>query len=366
MMKKYWILLVFLTGFFITSCVDDEQPEPVQPEPEKPDYSQIVINELIAKDTTDPYFIDEAGDPTDWVELYNKGNKAIDVGGMFITDKEGNSADWQQIPQTDAAVTTIPPKGFLVLICGAANADGSDVETQIHNGEVFINMGISASKDSVISLFAPDSSPVCRSGNFSADGPEGKLPDDKSFGVIPDGSDNWKILSVKTPGEPNDGTQPVQGTLVINEFMSSNDSWEIPGDNGDQPDWIEIYNTGDTPIDAGGWYVTDDLEVADKYQIPVNQPGLTTVPPHGFLVVICDGTGEGMHTNFKLSSGGEAVGISPDGTTITDGYTYCPSGCDLGAPVTDNSMGRDGDGSENWVEFVMGSDRQPTPGASNN
>ncbi len=369
-MKKYFFLSLIFTALFFTSCVKDEQPAPANPnpEPEKPDYTNIVINELIAKDTSNPYYIDAAGDAADWVELYNKGNKAVDVAGMYITDKEGDEAEWQQIPAGKDGVTVIPPKGFLVLICGAANADGSDMETQIKDGKVFINMGISASKDSVITLFDPDKQQVDRSANFSADGPFGKLPDDHSFGRETDGSDVWKVLFKKTPGEPNDGSEPVTGTLVINEFMSSNDSWSIPGEDPafTFPDWIEIYNTGDTPIDMGGWYVTDDLTNPSNYQLPTDNPDLTTVPPHGFLIIICDGVGEGLHADFKLSGGGEAVGISEDGTTIKEGYTYCSAGCDLGAPAKDNSMGRDGDGSDTWIEFVMGSDREPTPGASNN
>ncbi len=73
-----------------------------------------------------------------------------------------------------------------------------------------------------------------------------------------------------------------------------------------------------------------------------------------------------MHTNFKLSSGGEAVGISSDGITIKEGYTYCDTGCDLPVPATDYSLGRDGDGANTWIIFDPTTDRGPTPGASNN
>ena len=165
-MKRYWFLMILLSGLFLTSsCVKDELPG--GNEPEGPDYSKVIINELIAKDVTNPYYVDASGSAADWVELYNTGNKAIDVAGMFITDKEGSEADWQQIPATDAAVTTIPPAGYLVLICGAADASGNDLSTQIMDGKVFIDMGISASKDSVITLFDPNKKQVDRSGNFN-------------------------------------------------------------------------------------------------------------------------------------------------------------------------------------------------------
>ena len=354
-MKRYWFFMILLSGLFLTSsCVKDELPGPG--EPDKPEYAKIVINELIAKDVTNPYFVDASGSAADWVELYNTGNKAINVAGMYITDKEGDEAEWQQIPVDDETVTTIPPAGYLVLICGAADASGADLETQINDGKVFINMGISASKDSVITLFDPDKNQVDRSGNFNGN------EDDKSFGRDQDGSSTWVTMAKKTPGAPNDnGGGVVVGKLVINEFMVSNNSWDVPGDNGDQPDWIEIYNTGDTQLDMGGWYVTDALDTPDKYQLPAD----TKVEPHGFLVIICDGTGEGLHTNFKLSSGGEDLGISKNGVDFEESYTF-GDGADLPSPKSDHSLGRDKDGVLPWVDFAPDGERKPTPGTSNN
>jgi hypothetical protein len=356
-MKRYFLINV-VAAFLFSSCVKDEQPTPAPPTPEN--YSDIVINELITKDTSDVYFTDESGSAADWVELYNKGNKAVNIAGMFITDDPGTEADYQQIPDGEAAVTTIPPKGFVVLICGAADASGADLPTQIKDGRIFIDMGLSSSKDNNVAIYDPAKASIDESGDF------GGLADDKSFGRLTDGTGDWSTLQTKTPGSPNDGSEPVAGTLMINEFMASNDSWDVPGDNGDQPDWIEIYNNGDTPIDMGGWYATDALDDLAKYQLPTDNPELTTVPAHGFLVLICDGLGEGLHTNFKLSGGGEAIGISEDGVSLTEGYEYCDTGCDLQNPGTDNSTGRDGDGNAAWRVFEMGGDRQPTPGTSNN
>jgi hypothetical protein len=309
-MKRYFLISV-VAAFLFSSCVKDEQPTPALPTPEN--YSDIVINELITKDTSDVYFTDESGSAADWGELYNKGNKAVNIAGMFITDAPGTEADYQQIPDGEAGVTTIPPKGFVVLICGAADASGADLATQIKDGKIFIDMGLSSSKDNNVAIYDPAKASVDESADF------GGLADDKSFGRSTDGTGDWNTLQTKTPGLPNDGSEPVAGTLMINEFMASNDSWDVPGDNGDQPDWIEIYNNGDTPIDMGGWYATDALDDLAKYQLPTDNPGLTTVPAHGFLVLICDGLGEGLHTNFKLSGGGEAIGISEDGVTLTEG-----------------------------------------------
>jgi hypothetical protein len=158
--------------------------------------------------------------------------------------------------------------------------------------------------------------------------------------------------------------------LVINEFMASNDSWEIPGEEPSAPfpDWIEIYNTSDTPIDMGGWYATDDIADSIKWQLPTDKPELTTIPVNGHLLLLCDGLDNSigaLHTNFKLSGGGEAVGIWQEGTGFTEKFTYCDTGCDLPNPGTDNSSGRDGDGDDSWIVYQMNSAFEPTPGTAN-
>jgi hypothetical protein len=352
-MKKYFIALT-AASLFLGSCVKDEAPVVEGPKPI--DYSAIVINELCAKDTSNVYYTDASGSAADWIELYNSGNSAIDVAGMFITDAPGTEAEYQQIPSTDVSITVIPPKGFLVLVCGAADASGVDLPTQIMDGNVLIDLGISASKDSFIALYDPAKSEMDKTDDFNG------FTDDTSFGRTTDAGTTWAELATKTPGAPNDGTAPISGTIVINEFMASNDSWNVPGDNGDFPDYIEVYNTSSAEIDMSGWYLSDDIADPMVWQVPAG----TIVPANGFVVFLCDGTDTGLHTNFKLGSGGEAVIISQDGVTISDGGEYCDTGCLLQNPGTDNSYGRVTDGADTWQVFGTNGSGVPTPGVSNN
>jgi hypothetical protein len=365
-MKKY-ISIIAIVLLAFTGCVKDENPMPDPTPPTPENYKDIVINELISKDVTDPYYIDLSGGAADWVELYNTGSKPVNIAGMFITDTESDETSWQQIPATDDAITTIPPKGFLVIICGAADVEGVDLPTQILDSHILVDMGISSSKDSIIVLYDPEKVEVNRTANFGADGPQGELPDDKSTGPTTDGGSvsDWAILATKTPGAPNDGGSVVTGSLVVNEIMCSNDQTPVPGIDNDFPDYIEIYNTGDTPIDMGGWYCTDKLDDMLQYQLPTDQPELTTVPGRGFLILSCDGLGEGLHTNFKLSSAGEEVGISKDGVSYEQEIIF-GDGQAVPLPPTDNSVGLDKDGGATWMIFSPDTERIPTPGASNN
>lgn len=346
---------------FFAGCVKDEQPAPVPPPAE--DYASIVINELITKDLSDPYYVDGQGEGADWIELYNKGTKAVNVAGMWVTDNPGVEDDYNRIPDTDANFTTIPPKGFLVMICGAKDVEGNKIETSIIDGKVFIEMGLSSSGDYFAAIYDPEKLEIDKSDDFNG------LEDGKSFGRTADAGDTWSTLTNKTPGAPNDGTVPVAGSLVINEFMCSNDTTYIPdGGPDDFPDWIEIYNTGDTPIDIGGWYVTDDMADPIQYQIPTDIPEQTEIPGHGYLIIKCNGVGEGLHANFKLGSGGDDIGLSKDGVTFDDALSYGSGGGGGTAvpnPATDMTSGRDTDGSFVWVVFDPNTEFGPTPGSAN-
>jgi hypothetical protein len=360
-MKKYFLISIVL-ALFATACVKDEQPTPTPPPPV--DYSKITINELITKDTTNPYFVDGLGEGADWIELYNSGNAAINLAGMFITDLPGSEAEYEEIPATGEAATTIPPKGFLVLICGAKNADGSKIATSIADGKIFIEMGLSSSGDNFVALYTPTKEVVDQSADFNG------LADDKSFGRQGETSATWITLATKTPGAPNDGTAPVAGGLIINEFMCSNDTTFIPDQVGpdNYPDWIEIYNTGDTPIDIGGWYVTETLADPMLYQIPTNIPEQTIIPGHGYLILKADGVGTGINVGFKLGSGGDDIGLSQDGVTFVDALSYgngAGGGFAVDTPATDMSAGRTTDGGATWQIFDPNTATGPTPGSAN-
>ena len=56
-------------------------------------------------------------------------------------------------------------------------------------------------------------------------------------------------------------------TLLITEFMASNDTTLIDGD-GNYSDWIEIHNPTASPVDLGGWYLSDDLNQLRRWPLP--------------------------------------------------------------------------------------------------
>jgi hypothetical protein len=83
----------------------------------------------------------------------------------------------------------------------------------------------------------------------------------------------------------------------------------------DPSDWIELYNNGEEAVNLGGWSLSDDLMEPLKWSFPVG----TTISAGEYLVVLADDPdnpvegGDFLHTNFKLASGGEYVGLYDSG-----------------------------------------------------
>jgi len=71
--------------------------------------------------------------------------------------------------------------------------------------------------------------------------------------------------------------QNTYSQLFINEFVASNSTGGYyDALYRDYPDWIEIYNYSDEAIDIGNYYLTDDLNDANKWNVFCLLPMETT------------------------------------------------------------------------------------------
>ncbi|MEC9106312.1 MAG: lamin tail domain-containing protein, partial [Candidatus Neomarinimicrobiota bacterium] len=77
------------------------------------DPPDLVINEFLA--ATDLCCDDGNGEVEDFIEIYNPGNEAVDIGGLWITDDLEEPDNWEQIPTTDASITTVAAGGHIVI-----------------------------------------------------------------------------------------------------------------------------------------------------------------------------------------------------------------------------------------------------------
>jgi hypothetical protein len=115
--------------------------------------------------------------------------------------------------------------------------------------------------------------------------------------------------------------------VVINEILASNEA--SYNNDGDFPDFIEIYNGNTFLVDIGGWKLTDI-----KTNTFVFRPG-TTIPAQGFLVVNCDDNtnSPGLHTKFSLSA-------QQDKVTLWNANNVPKDEVRFGFQITDRSIGR--------------------------
>ncbi len=108
--------------------------------------------------------------------------------------------------------------------------------------------------------------------------------------------------------------------LSITEFLALNNS-TIRDEDNTFSDWLEIHNESASPVNVGGYYLTDSADELTRWQLPA-----VSIPAGGYLLVWASNKdravpGSPLHTNFALGGTGEFLGlIAPDGTTVVHAY----------------------------------------------
>ncbi|HWN93768.1 MAG TPA: lamin tail domain-containing protein, partial [Methylomirabilota bacterium] len=154
--------------------------------------------------------------------------------------------------------------------------------------------------------------------------------------------------SMPTPGAVNSGASTVgpATALRLNEWMAQ------PGDG---PDWFEIFNSTNLPVDMTGLVLTDDPTTSGTNEFRVAP--LSFIGANSFVQWLADSQSDQgrNHVNFDLNSLGEAIRLyAVNGSTAIDTVVF-------GAQALGVSQGRVPDGVTNTVSFPG----SPTPGESN-
>ncbi|MCH8921975.1 MAG: lamin tail domain-containing protein, partial [Planctomycetes bacterium] len=103
--------------------------------------------------------------------------------------------------------------------------------------------------------------------------------------------------------------QMLAADLVISEFLARNETGITDAD-GERPDWIEVHNPSSAAIDLEGWYLTDKADNLRKWRFPSR-----SIEAGEYLVVFASENNrreEELHTNFKLTAGGEFLALVHD------------------------------------------------------
>ncbi len=111
------------------------------------------------------------------------------------------------------------------------------------------------------------------------------------------------------------------GNLYINEIVASN-SYSYKDDEGEYPDYIEIYNGHDYDVNLENFRLTDSIVDAKKWIFPD-----ITIKSKEYLVIFASGKNKCLdrlkcHTNFKLSSTGETISLIDSTGNIISRVSY--------------------------------------------
>ena len=140
-------------------------------------YEDLRINEILACNTHAVMRPDRSGFE-DWIEIYNAGSRAVDLGGLFLTDDASDPRKWE-IPFG----LVVPSRQFL-LLWADGRSDGVHASFRLdRDGE---HLGLYRADGAAIDTVRFREQ-LC----------------DISYGRYPDGGASWFHTAQVTPGEPN-------------------------------------------------------------------------------------------------------------------------------------------------------------------
>lgn len=272
-----------------------------------------------------------------WFEIYNPNTHQVNLANYYISIN-GDVQQWQ-VPATSPYRTVIPAGGFTLIWCD------NDVADDVNHAPFTL-----PTDGGMITITGPDGTSAVDSYTY------GNIPTDHSYGRQTDGSATSIEFNTPTPTVSNSLIIIEPQNILINEILTANQTDTL--DNlGELEDWIELYNPNNVDINVGGYYMSDDPLVRNKWKIPTDFPDSVIVPAHGWLLFWADADEQQgvRHAGFRLSNNGEYLSlVGQDGFTLADELEW-------GYIAPDTSLGRITDGSETWFLFVG-----TTPEYSNN
>lgn len=243
---------------------------------------QVVISEFMEKNRTT--LRDEDGDFSDWIELWNRSDEAVDISGWNLSDRE-NQLGWT-LPEM-----SLQPGERIVIFASGKDRQGEQLHT-----------GFSLSGDEGVWL-RNEYGYLCSSA-LCAD-----CDGDVSMALGDDGSYGQSLYP--TPGYENTAagwesfqqSLSCESPLIINEAQVYN--LNLAPVNKEYYDWVELKNNSGDTIVLSDYYISDDREDYLKYRLPEVELG-----PGEFILLYCtsEALPEGYYAaGFELNSENEQL-----------------------------------------------------------
>ena len=78
-------------------------------------------------------------------------------------------------------------------------------------------------------------------------------------------------------------SSPADAQVIINEFLADNALTNFD-DDGDNEDWVELYNQGDEDVDLQGYFLSDNPDDPRRWEFPS-----VILPARSYLLVWLSG-----------------------------------------------------------------------------
>ncbi len=152
-----------------------------------------------------------------------------------------------------------------------------------------------------------------------------------------------------------------ENTLVINELCASSDKTSGNADEyGKYPDWIEVYNYGEDPIDLAGFHFSNKASTPKLSQIAYgNSSTIVKSKQHVLVWANSDPVDGPLYLNFNMNvDKSKTIYLSDASGNIISQASYDPHN-------TNESFGYQTDNTGDWVLFSVCENITATPGKEN-
>lgn len=311
--------------------------------------TDVVISEIMTNNTG--IVSDGAGNHPDYVELHNTSNTNQDISGWGLSDREDRL--WV-FPDK----TVLPPDGYILVWCTGEKVENALIaDFKLGAGDV-IRLTNAAGEP----LFTMEIPSVYTGYTLSWDDNTRQYVEMLPSPLYPNTpagcaayEESRKLNETEAPLSV--GTTAQHNGVYISELMARNGT-TTAGPNGQYPDWIELHNTANVPVDLGGCGISDDIRKPYKFTFPQG----TMIDPGQYLLLWCmpeqmDGY---ISLPFNLS------GSKGDAIILVDRNGGILDMCEFGVQTKDCSMirGYTGSGDLDTQSGFVASDK-PTPGYPN-
>jgi len=295
-------------------------------------------------------YINEVNSTGKWIEIYNDGASAANVGGYFV-ERNNNDGTSAAIALPDG--TTIASKGFLVIYQGTES--GGTSASPCEGAIDCQTFGISSTKFMTAILKDDQGYDI---DIFDIGDPQTvAVSSEKSWARETDGATTIVALD-PTPGKSNSSPATPPSFSDLKLYVN-----EVNSDGK----WIEIYNDETSEVNVGGFTVTRNNN--DGATSIATLPAGTVIASKGFLVIYqgtgsggtalppCDGAIDCLTYGISSSKFWNAILKDSEGNIVDNTF-------DVGNPQTvgvsgGTSWARKTDGSATIVAL------DPTPGKTN-